>query len=445
MTNKATIEIFRQGQWQVAAYLTPGHSEQGHLGECSFEYAPEYTLHYGDAELHPNAGVSCEYPVSFEWHDLTTWPAFMLDLMPGGAGRDHWLKRLDIADGLSADWPLLIHGTGSPPGNLRIKEAADKRSATIPVPNAAGELVALNEHPGFSYDDILNRQEHFIEYAFQNGAQTAGASDVQGVAPKFLLVQDHAGQWHAEGALSDDRIASHWLIKFPRGTSADDRLILKNEAAYMKVAQALELGVAALLAWQNNTLLIPRFDRQVTDKKQVIRLGMESLYSVVGVSRYGTEYGGTVTHDQCAEGLARYCSNPDSALLLYIKRDICNVVMGNTDNHARNTAVLRDETGDVSLSPLFDFAPMYCDPQGISRACRWEGELENAGRPVWGKIIEAFAPNDKRQDWARELRQFGAAIERLSDTMRTCGVDDSIIEARINSINSHSRELIALP
>jgi serine/threonine protein kinase HipA of HipAB toxin-antitoxin module len=37
-------------------------------------------------------------------------------------------------------------------------------------------------------------------------------------------------------------------------------------------------------------------------------------------------------------------------LLEYIKRDIANVVLGNKDNHARNSAVMRYEDGRVVLA-----------------------------------------------------------------------------------------------
>jgi hypothetical protein len=40
----------------------------------------------------------------------------------------------------------------------------------------------------------------------------------------------------------------------------------------------------------------------------------------------------------------------DNDLLEYIKRDIANVVLGNKDNHARNTAVMRYENGRGTLA-----------------------------------------------------------------------------------------------
>ena len=48
-----------------------------------------------------------------------------------------------------------------------------------------------------------------------------------------------------------------------------------------------------------------------------------------------------------------------------------NLALRNTDNHARNTAVQRLVDGSIQLTPLYDFAPMYLDPELIVRGCVW--------------------------------------------------------------------------
>ena len=56
-----------------------------------------------------------------------------------------------------------------------------------------------------------------------------------------------------------------------------------------------------------------------------------------------------------------------------ILRDFANICLGNTDNHGRNFAFLKtDKT--ITLSPLYDFAPMKLDPAMIPRATKWSHE-----------------------------------------------------------------------
>ena len=433
----ATLEIYRGGAWQPAAVLTPPDEQAGLAGACRFEYRVEYAADYAGPGTSAAAGLSCRFPADFQQHRLNHWPPFVLDLLPSGYGRRQWLEQLELQDGPAADWPLLLRGTAYPPGNIRVAEAFAARDPDTLVPTASGGIVAMKDHPGFERAVVIARDEAFVEYAFQHGIYAAGASDVQGVAPKLLLVRDHRGAWHAEGRLADENVQSHWLVKRPRGDRAADRQVLRNEAAYMRVADQLGLEVYAALEWEADNLFVPRFDRCVRDG-DVERYGMESLYSAAGVA----EYGARVSHEVLCDAIVAYCTEPEADLIEYIKRDVVNVVLGNKDNHGRNTALLRYETGVVKLAPLFDFTPMYLDPEGIARVCRWSGDAETAGEPEWGRVVELFPGTQETLRAA--LRDFGHRLQQLPDIMRDSGVDDDIVEQRSRSIQTHSHQLLAL-
>ena len=429
----AVIQIFLDGAWHDAATLQIHDANQGYAGGCSFAYLIDHFARYA-VQPHPTAAVSCRYPVNYEIHDLDSWPAFLLDVLPSGAGRVHWLTHLGLKDGPAADWELLQNGTGNPPGNLRIAEAAVRRD--VIVPTADGKLVSNHGHPGFQREDILDRQEHFIEYAAQMGAHVAGCSDVQGVAPKFLLQQDHRGRWHAEGALADADVSACWIVKFPRGKTEQDRTVLRNEAPYMALAGSIGLKVYPVATeWEGDALFVPRFDRQIIPGG-VVRFGMESLYSLAGITGYGV----SVSQNVFAKALADYSTDPEVELREFVRRDVFNIAVGNKDNHGRNTAVLRLPDGTVTLTPLFDVAPMYLDPEGIARVSRWEGDAEAGGRPLWGRVAEALQIKDHRA-FRGELADWADTIERLPDQMRECGVQDSIIENRAVGIKDLAQEL----
>lgn len=433
----ATIEMYRDGAWRPAATLTPVDSASGYLGACLLDYVIDYAVEFAGPGTAGAAGLSCRMPADFQQFRLNHWPPFVLDLLPSGYGRRQWLVQLELQDGPGADWPLLMRGAAYPPGNLRVAEAAAARDPDTLVPTAEGDAVAMKDHPGFRRADVIARTEPFVEYAFQHAIYAAGASDAQGVAPKLLLAQDRHGAWHAEGRLADRDVRSHWLVKRPRGDREDDRKVLRNEAAYMRVASRLGLRVHADLDWEEDNLFVRRFDRRVRHGN-VDRYGMESLYSAAGIA----EYGARAPHELLCNAILKFSTRPDADLVEYIKRDIVNVAMGNKDNHGRNTALLRSESGTVELAPLFDFAPMYLDPEGIARVCRWSGDREQAGDPDWGKVVELFPAPENRL--AAALREFGRQLEALPDMMRECGVDDDIIEFRTRSIEAHRRQLLAL-
>lgn len=186
---KCEIEIFHHDKWRLAASfaVSEGQVEKGYKGAGRFVYDLHYALEHLDKNDY--CAVSCLYPVTFEFDTLSTWPPFLLDLLPSGAGRRAILNQLNMPEqGPISDWPLLLYGGGNPIGNLRIKQDNDKNDNFI-------------LHPGFEQSEIVARAEKFIEYAHGHGAPVAGSSGVQGDAPKFLLTQDRMGHWHADGAL----------------------------------------------------------------------------------------------------------------------------------------------------------------------------------------------------------------------------------------------------
>jgi len=420
---KCHIEIYLDNRWQNAATFEPYPAtlEKGTEGECRLEYDVDYSV----ANLgNPNAELIPGLTVGFELFRFDSWPPFLIDLLPTGAGRRAWLRRMQVAiDGPQVDWHVLVKGAGSPPGHLRIAEAV-----LLPPPD--------HFKNGFPRIDILEQREDFLEYAAERGAHVAGASSVQGEAPKYLLVEDSAGMFHAEGSLSDEKISRFWLVKFPRGERADarNRQVLRNEAPYLEVARRFGVRTGAPLEYQNDTLFIPRFDRLVDDGR-VIRHGMHSLYAVAGIPGFGRP----VKHDVYCRALARVASNPATELREYILRDVLNLALRNTDNHGRNTAILRIDS-QIALSPLFDFAPMFLDPGWINRVSRWEDERPGS-QPEWATICEklryALDPLETRT-WFFTLSE---KVKALPDTMRTCQVEDEIIERLEKWINEVAKGL----
>ena len=411
------IEIYLDGRWQTAARFEPDPQtlDRGIEGGCRLEYDLNYAvenLNNKEAELIPGLTVG------FELFRFEHWPPFLIDLLPSGAGRRAWLRRMHIEkDGPQVEWHLLIKGAGNPPGRLRIAEAA---------------LPPLPDHfkIGFPRIDIIEQREDFLEYAAERGAYVAGASSVQGEAPKYLLVEDLAGMLHAEGALIDSKISKFWLVKFPRGNRTDKRnqQVLRNEAPYLEVARRFGIRTGVPLAYQNETLFVPRFDR-IVENGRVIRLGMHSLYALANIPGYGA----SVCHDVYCQALAKVATDPAQELREYILRDILNLALRNTDNHGRNTAIL--SSGDkIALSPIFDFAPMFLDPAWIGRVSRWDDERPGF-QPEWANVCEklqyALNPAETRA-WIVSLSE---KIKALPDIMRDCDVDDEIIERLARWIN----------
>ncbi len=428
---KCDIEIFHHNRWHQAATLSVHTSEidKGYSGASTLIYDIYYVANYVDKCDY--TALSCGNPVQFDFYHLPAWPPFLLDLLPSGAGRRAILNQLYVPErGPKSDSLLLLSGASNPVGNLRIKQAAL-------------QITALSQHPGFAKTEIIERAEGFIEYAHGHGAPVSGSSGVQGDAPKFLLTQDAKGRWHADGALSDNLAKKHWIVKFPRGHLKSDYAVLRNEFAYYKVAQRLGLRVHAIPEYINNTLFIPRFDRDVKNG-QVIRFGQESLTSLVGIA----DFGNSILMQDLATAIVKNVTNPQIELIEFLSRDIANLALGNTDNHGRNTAIRKFTDGSIELSPIYDLAPMILDEQGIARSCRW-GIHDQGGSPDWENITAEFAIMFEHygisERWLRsQLYQFALKIEKLPEILLEENVDHDLIDRLIQRIQFLARSLKAL-
>ena len=376
MDQYCTLQIYQEDDCLDCAIVEiVGQQQTGWQAATRTSYLFEYAISYMD--LSDGHALAYHLPVNVQNTLQSTWPAFLMDLLPQGYGRKELLRQLNFSENTQeqADWALLKAGAGNPIGNLRIKEAYEWLQGQFPV----------QQNHGFSLDQVVERQENFIESLASYGLFIAGSSGIQGEWPKLLLTQGHDDLFYLDHTLTDHQVKQHWLVKFSRGSDQNLDKILMHEALYMKIAQYLGLRVHQELELHGKTLFIPRFDRKVSDGK-VERIAQESIASLGGKAGFGVR----MTHNQICSLLMQCCTEPKQEIFEYLKRDLANVALGNKDNHTRNTALQRFNNGIIQLTPLFDFAPMWLHPDGIARTTRWERD-DHGGMPIWHSVIEQIA------------------------------------------------------
>jgi serine/threonine-protein kinase HipA len=433
---RSTIETYQNGHWIPAAEFDP-------IGKgpytATFEYRMDYV--FGDNPL----PVSFALPVAADRLGLNEdgeappCPAFLLDLVPQGRGRKYLAQELKLDDGEHRDLLLAQYGAFNPIGNLRLDTAVrfyQERAAQQ----------TSEEEQGFTLKEILARKEEFLEHIWIHAMLTAGTTGVQGAAPKFLMTQNAEGLWFADAALPDDKAARHWLVKLPRGGHETDYTVLRNEAAYLHVAKRCGIRTGGEPQFHKDMLFVQRFDRvvdQAGPHHLLHRLHQESLASLAGIQGFGLP---TSLFD-LAEAFRRHVADPVGETVEFIKRDILNMAMRNTDNHARNTAVQRLPNGTVQLTPVFDFAPMYMDREFITRGCKWR--IDNGPELAdWEEIIQKLSFHDaEKQTIAEKIKAFQPVIELLAETMQDCGVEPVIIDSCKANIETQAARLerLALP
>uniref|UniRef100_E6QTD5 Putative HipA-like n=1 Tax=mine drainage metagenome TaxID=410659 RepID=E6QTD5_9ZZZZ len=350
-------------------------------------------------------------------------PPFLLDMVPQGNGRRYLTQRLGLTDSDDLVMPLIQHGSFNPVGRLRLDTA-------VAYANSVREDDASLQR-GFTLDEIVGRKDAFIENLSRHGMLGAGTTGLQGASAKFMLVKNNEGLWFIDSFIHEPDIASHWLLKLPRGKHETDQAILKNEAAYMKVARACGLRSHGETFYRNGMLFVPRFDR-VMKNGAVVRLHQESLASLAGHHSFGIR----PNHFDLINAFLPVVTDPVNEVIEYIKRDLLNLALRNTDNHARNTAVQQLEDGSVRLTPVFDISPMFMDREMIVRSSRWLDKYGQVINHFVDVIEELPLENEEKNAVMLAIKLFSKVVEDLPLTMEACGVDADIIDMCQPHINS---------
>ncbi|WP_290793444.1 HipA domain-containing protein [Halomonas sp.] len=440
-----TVQVHFNQAWHDAALLMLPSPDRGARGESRLRYATHYAVDWMfHDDLH---ACSLMLPVELMLtHESPRWFGFLEDIMPAGSSRRFWVDYLGLHDFPEGrqDTELLARGTIAPVGNLRIKEAIPARPA--------GNALIERRFPMLS---VVERDTDFLEYAQQMGAASGGATGAGGEAPKLLLRLSEAGEvwidtWQEESGQPDRPM----LVKFPRGSrSSDDCDILRAEYHYYQELAALGVdtidtrGMQLIEGDRYPSLWLPRFDMQYLDGIWV-RYGLESVYSLLGAApgsflRHGETLRRLVTLLEAQYRVREQgaCFDTQEFVLEWVKRDLLNVAFGNSDNHGRNTALLKRPEG-VWLSPVYDFAPMKADPEGVTRTTQWGAPLEVGGEFDWRAIADSLADLVEPERLMTELQTLGVALEGLEKRLAARGVPARILEmpaVGLRSLNDRLR------
>lgn len=422
---KLTIQTHLDGIWHDAALLSLPDPEVGSQGIAELTYSPpEYAVeHLGSKGL---PACSLLLPVMIaETYRSKPWFKFLDDIMPAGAARRHWISLLGIADrpGPQQDAQLLKAGTIAPVGNLRIKESVPEK---IPVSQL--------RHYRFSIDDVVERQTDFLEYAQEMGAASGGATGAGGEAPKLLLrCSPNDDIWIDTWQDDAGNLDQHYLVKFPRNQRSEiDCDILRAEYHYYHELHSMGVDtidvnkLRLVEGSQYPSLWIPRFDVKY-DTGKIQRLGLESVYSIMqkGAGSYLNQF--DVIQQICMV-MREIDTRIDVPAIVaeWVRRDLLNVVFGNSDNHGRNSAILKN-AHTIGLAPVYDFAPMKADPEGVTRSSKWGVPFEEGGNFRWIDIAKALSALASPEQTVEQLKSQAQQLRGLHERLRERGVSDRLL------------------
>ena len=138
--------------------------------------------------------------------------------------------------------------------------------------------------------------------------------------------------------------------------------------------------------------------------------------------------------------LARYSSKPVPDMIEYIKRDLVNVILANSDNHGRNWSLIK-RPDEVRLSPIYDVTAMrFFEGDFIVELTRWEpSHVPIAARLAW--VQRTFAA--LRDQLLPDLRLFLEALGNVDDRLDALGVNPDFLARSKTERNQLMNELKA--
>jgi len=271
------------------------------------------------------------------------------------AGPDSWGKKLILSLHTTKpqnDLEYLVAGAGMGVGALMFS-LSQSSSKPKENKNTLGDLDNLLDLK----DKILNNQ------AINDEAKTAFeyGSSMGGARPKTLIIDNQTA----------------YLAKFNR---SDDLFnTARAEHAAMSLLRQLGATVAptkVINSPNGDVLLIERFDIKSHQPSHHF-ISANALFNRASVSPLSAS--AHYSYGRLAEIIMKHCHNPHDAHQLYL-RMVFNVFIGNTDDHARNHALIYSFADKHwLLSPAYDVLPISNNRQhGIAIGeYQRDGTIEN--------------------------------------------------------------------
>lgn len=210
-----------------------------------------------------------------------------------------------------------------------------------------------------------------------------------GIQHKLVLADTGRGEF----AQPLNGAPSTCLLKPEFGQYED---LVANEAFCMKVAATVGLGVADTDVVQIGSvacLYVERFDRLRDQRGGVTRIHQEDMCQALGLlpaAKYEENGGPSVPQ---IVGLLRRLRSPSMARDIndFVHAVLVNFLLGNSDAHGKNFALLYAPDAGIRLAPLYDIVSTAVYPEVTDRMAMAIGGVEDPSQVdlgAWTRLAE---------------------------------------------------------
>ena len=261
-------------------------------------------------------------------------------------------------------------------GNLDFQESATHYKPRMPTGASLDELQQASE-----LVDIGKPLTRELDQALNHGSSIGGAR------PKASIETEK----------------HKFIAKFSGST--DTYSVVKAEFIAMKLARLVDIDVANVVLTKSlnkDVLLVERFDREYSEAKLWYRKSMVSGLTIFALPEHEGRY---ASYEMLTERIRHQFTNPKATLRELYRRMVFNILVGNTDDHARNHAAFWDGK-QLTLTPAYDICPQGRTGQEASQAMNIHGDnkLSQLGNCLKARNSFQLSEDDSRTIISRQVR-----------------------------------------
>ena len=318
------------------------------------------------------------------------------------------------------------------------------------APDAWGRRVIINRMMGTHVGEANNPELDELTYLLQSGSDRIGALDFQLSATKYVARESANTPLDVLQSLADRvekglplppalaEVLQHgtaiggarpktliedgnkkFVAKF--SSSADTYSVVKAEFIAMRLANLAGISVAPVSltrALEKDVLLIERFDREHTENGWLRR----SMISALTILELDERLAAHASYPELAEKIRQRFSNPKQTLKELFARMVFNILVGNTDDHARNHAAFWD--GEyLELTPAYDICPQARTGMEASQAMQLYGTERRSQLSLCLASSARFLVNNDQALSIME-NQISIIARHWSDVCKEAGLSD---------------------
>ena len=398
-------------------------------GRLTFVYAEDWRQSRGAYPL------SLSIPLAAAEHGHKPVEAFLWNLLPDNdAVLARWGQRFQVSP--RNPFALLSHVGEDCAGAVQFVHP-DRLDAVIGAGPATVEWLEDK--------DIAQRLRALREDRTSWRSQgDIGQFSLAGAQPKTALLREN-GRW----GVPSGRTPTTHILKPPTGAFDGHA---ENEHLCMRLASALGLIVArSQVQWFEDqvAIVIERYDRERTPSG-IIRVHQEDFCQALAIlptHKYENEGGPGAR--AAVELLRTFSGRAQEDVQRFVDALVFNWLIGGTDAHAKNYALLIGAEGRARLAPLYDIAsilPYDFDIRQVRLAMRVGGNyrLRDVGPRQWRKLatdlrLDADALVQRVRDMAAMLPDHLAAIRQTAEKK---GLDHPLLERLSDALSDRARHCI---